>query len=43
LGTLGAAVEHRVMAGTALWHEPNKASVPANVIQSIVAWVRREA
>ena len=43
LETLGAAVEHRVMAGTALWHEPNKASVPANVIQSIVAWVRREA
>lgn len=43
LGALGAAVEHRVMAGTALWHEPNKASVPASIIQSIVAWVRREA
>lgn len=42
LETLGAAVEHRAIAGTALWHEPNKASVPANVIQSIVAWVRRE-
>ena len=43
LEALGATVEHRTMAGTAMWHEPNKASVPANVIQSIVAWVRREA
>ncbi len=40
LRELGAAVEHRPVQGPAMWHEPNKASVPAAVIQSIVAWVR---
>ena len=40
LAALGAKVERRAVAGPAIWHEPNKASVPANVIQSIVAWVR---
>jgi|KBSSwiStaDraftv2_1062776.scaffolds.fasta_scaffold70774_2 alpha/beta superfamily hydrolase len=40
LTSLGATVEHRVVAGPAIWHEPNKASVPATVIQSVVTWVR---
>jgi hypothetical protein len=40
LRTLGAAVEHRRFPGHAIWHEPNKAAVPAQAIQGIVSWVR---
>ncbi|HEX7793218.1 MAG TPA: alpha/beta hydrolase [Vicinamibacterales bacterium] len=41
LRTLGATVDLRPVTGDAFWHEPNKSSVPASVIQSMVTWVRQ--
>jgi uncharacterized protein len=40
LASFGASVERRSVAGSGMWHEPNKASVPASAIQTIVAWIR---
>ena len=39
LTNLGASVEQHAVPGPTIWHEPNKASVPATVIQSLVTWV----
>ena len=40
LQALGANVNHRLVAGAPIWHEPNKASVPAGAIQAVTAWAK---
>jgi pimeloyl-ACP methyl ester carboxylesterase len=38
LRDLGSAVEHRTFDDGAIWHEPNKSAVAANIVQAIVTW-----